>query len=138
MADLYKVRITLDAPEGGDEIGRQLLDVFGRSETASVAKPSLLSTDEGKVVVEFSEVPSDLPAAGAEYRPPREDEPSEAPGRTAITHIAEMPANVLVPAMRALVALTAARSKAGLPARQSITLQVEPAPPHTQDELRHS
>jgi hypothetical protein len=138
MADLYKVVITLDAPEGGEEVSRALLDVFERSDTATVARPTVLSSGEGRVTVEFAEVPADLPPPGSEYRPRRADEPTEHGGREALAHLAEMPADVLLPATRALVALAAARARAGLPARHSITLEVEPAPPHMQDELRHA
>jgi hypothetical protein len=88
--------------------------------------------------VRFDEVPADLPPHGAEYDPPRKDEPSEEPGRAAIERVAELSADVVLPALRALVTLTAARTRAGLPPRQTIRLEVEPAPVHSQDELRHT
>ena len=49
-----------------------------------------------------------------------------------------MPSDVLLPALRALAALSAARDRAGLPTRQHIVVEVGPAEGHAEDELRHS
>ena len=138
MPKLYDVIISLEAPEGADTIAGLLVDVFSGADTASVARPTSVSATDDEVVVRFSEVAGELPPPGAEYRPPRPDEPSEQRGRRAIEDVADMPADVVLPALRALVALSAARERAGLSPRQSITLHVEPAKVHAQDELRHT
>jgi hypothetical protein len=138
VSELYSVRITFDAPEGGPATADQLLEALGGRDTATVARPTAVSAGGGEVTVRFDEVPADLPPHGAEYDPPRKDEPSEEPGRAAIERVAELSADVVLPALRALVTLTAARTRAGLPPRQTIRLEVEPAPVHRQNELRHT
>lgn len=138
VPDLYSVRITFDAPEGGQAIVDRLLEAFGRWDTATVARPTTVIAEEGEVTVCFDEVPAAVPPHGSEYDPVREDEPSEEAGREAIEHAAGLQADVLVPALRALVTLTAAGSRSGLPPRRTIRLEVAPAPVHGQDELRHT
>lgn len=138
MPELYSVSISFDAPDGGQAIADQLLEAFGGWDTVTAAWPTAVSAESGEVTVRFDEVPADLPPHGAEYDPPREDEPSEEPGRAAMEFAAELPADVVVPALRALVTLTAARARAGLPPHQTIRLEVEPAAVHRQEELRHS
>lgn len=137
MTNLYDVVINLEAPEGAETIAGLLTSVFSGSDTASVARPSSVAVAGNEVVVRFSDIAAEVPAHGEEYVPPREDEPSERPGREAIDMVSQVPADVLVPALRALVALSAARVRAGLSPRQSLTLHVEPTPVHPQDELRH-
>jgi hypothetical protein len=138
VSELYTVRISFDAPEGGQAIADRLLEAFGSWDTVTAARPTAVSAESGEVTVRFDEVPADLPPHGAKYDPPREDEPSEEPGRAAIELAAELPADVVVPALRALITLTGAGSRVGLPPRQTIRLEVEPAAVHRQDELRHS
>ena len=138
MPDLYDVVITLEAPEGAEKIAGLLVDVFSGSDRATVARPAAVSTTDSEVIVRFSEVAAEVPPPGADYRPPREDEPSERPGRIVLEGVADMPADALLPTLRALVALSAARERAGLSPRQSITLHVEPAKVHALEELRHS
>ena len=138
VSELYSVRISFDAPEGAKAIADQLLEAFGGWDTATAARPSAVSAEGGEVTVRFDEVPADPPPHGAEYDPPRKEEPSEEPGRAAVERVAEMPADVVVPALRALVTLTAAGARTALPPCQTIRLEVEPAAVHRQDELRHS
>ncbi len=138
MPDLYNVRLTFDAAEGGQRVADVLVDVFGETESATVARPAAVRREDDHVTVEFHELSPERPPTGEEYRPPRVDEPSEAPGRAAIQELEAMPSDVLLPALRALVALSAARTRAGLPPRQHIVIEVSPAEQHAQDELRHS
>ena len=90
------------------------------------------------MTINFHELSSQLPTPGSEHQPPRPDEPSEAAGREAITQLGDVASDVLVPALRALVAVIAARDRAGLAPRQRISIEVIPAKTHSQDELRHS
>jgi hypothetical protein len=138
MSDLYDVRVTLDAREGADQIAPVLLDAFCDRETATVAHPTSLQSGEESVTVNFHDLSSQMPIPGSAHQPPRAEEPSEAAGREAIAQLENVASDVLVPALRALVAVIAARGRAGLAPRQRVTIEVTPARPHTQDELRHS
>jgi hypothetical protein len=138
MSDLYSVRISFDAPEGGREIADRLLEAFAGWETATVARPSGVRVEEGEVTVSFDEIPAELPPRGADYEPARHDEPSELAGREAIERVAELHADAVVPLLRALVTLTAAGQRSGLSPRRTIRLEVEPSAGHVQNELRHS
>jgi hypothetical protein len=138
MSDLYDVRVTLDAQEGADQIAPLLLDAFCDRETATIAHPTSLQSGEESVTINFHELSSQLPTPGSAHQPPRADEPSEAAGREAIAHLEDVTSDVLVPALRALVAVIAARDRAGLAPRQSLTIEVTPAKPHRQSELRRS
>lgn len=138
MSDLYDVRVTLDAGEGADQIAPVLLDAFCDRETATVAHPTSLQSGEESVTINFHDLSSQMPAPGSAHQPPRAEEPSEAAGREAIAQLEDVASDVLVPALRALVAVIAARGRAGLTPRQRLTIEVTPAMPHTQDELRHS
>ena len=138
MSDLYDVRVTLDAQEGAGQIVPALLDAFCDRETATVAHPTSLQPGENSVTINFHELSSQMPAAGSAHQPPRAEEPSEAAGRAAIAQVKDVGSDVLVPALRALVAVIAARGRAGIAPRQRITIDVTPSKPHSQDELRHS
>lgn len=138
MSDLYDVRVTINADEGGQRIADLLVEVFGEADAASVARPASVRREDDHVTVEFRELAPQAPASGDAYRPARPDEPTEAPGRAAIRELEEMPSDVLLPALRALVAFSSARARAGLPPRQHLVIEVSPAEPHSQDELRHS
>jgi hypothetical protein len=138
MAQLYNVRLTFEAPESGQQILEALREVFAQADTARLATPHILQAHDRLVTVEFQELAAETPVRGAEYTPPRSDEPLEDAGRQAIEHLREMPSDVLLPTMRALISTIAARVRAGLPARQHITIEVEPASVHAQDELRHN
>jgi hypothetical protein len=138
MSDLYDVIVTVDAQEGADHVAPALLDAFCDRKTATVAHPTSLQSGDGAVTINFHDLSSRMPAAGDAYRPPRAEEPSEAPGRAAISHLDDAASEVLVPALRALVAVNAARLRAGIGPRHRLTIEVTPAKPHSQDELRHS
>ena len=138
MSDLYDVRVTFDAEEGGDRVLPLLLEVFDVADTASVARPTSLQCDDDYVAINFCELSPQMPAAGSAHSPAREEEPSEAAGRAAIAELEDVASPVLVPALRALVAVSAARERAGIAPRQRLTVEVAPAQPHRQDELRHS
>lgn len=138
MSDLYDVRVTLDAQEGADQIAPALLDAFCDRETATVAHPTSLRSGEQSVTINFHELSSQMPIPGSAHQPPRAEEPSEGAGREAISQLEDVASDVVVPALRALVAVVAARGRAGLAPRKRVTIEVTPATPHSQDELRHS
>jgi hypothetical protein len=138
MSDLYDVRVTLEAQEGAEQIAPVLLDAFCDRGTATVAHPTSLQSDEDSVTINFHELSTQMPAAGSAHRPPRAEEPSEAAGRAAIAQFEDIASGVLVPALRALVAVSAARGRAGIAPRQRIAIEVTPSKPHSQDELRRS
>ena len=85
------------------------------------------------MTINFHELSSPRSARRQRRPAPRADEPSEAAGRAAIAQVD----GCLTPALRALVAVIAARDRAGLAPRQRITIEVTPSKPHSQDELRH-
>lgn len=137
-SDRYDVHIAFEVDGEPREAANLLLRVLG-DERAHVAPPGAVSSEDDRVVIHFYELVDQVPPHGAEFRPPRVEEPTEAPGRTAIEHLHEMhgPPSPLVPVARALVAVSAARERAGLTPRQHITIEVEPSRVHCQDELRH-
>jgi len=134
----YNISISVEAK--GD--ARETADILMRAlsaETATVAQASTVSHEDDRVIVNFREVVDEAPSHGDEYAPPRADEPTEAGGREAVERLQEMgeEPTPIVPIVRALVALSAARARSGLSPRQRITIEVEPAQVHSQDELRH-
>lgn len=132
-ARLYSVKISFEA-----EDPRQLADVA--VSTLSEMSPSLaqaltVEAGENAVTVEFPELEGGhVPPAGTEYIPAR---PADAPGREAVVHLADLEKEpgALLPIVRALVTLVAARERAGLPPRQRVTIEVEPSAPHGADEF---
>ncbi len=137
-SDRYDVHIAFETHGASREVADVLLRVFG-DEKAHVAPPSEITTEDDRVIVHFHELADQEPPHGADLRPPRPEEPTEAAGRSAIAELREMEEapSALVPIARALVAVSAARQQAGLPPRQHISIEVEPSRVHTQDELRH-
>ena len=137
-SDRYDVRIAFEADGAPREVADLLLQMFG-DERVHVAPPAAVSSDEERVIVDFYEVVDQVPPHGTEFQPPRAEEPTEAPGRTAIEHLTGVhdAPSALIPVARALVAVSAARERAGLTPRQHITIEVEPSRVHRQDELRH-
>jgi hypothetical protein len=107
---------------------------------ATAAPPRTVSESSDQVRVRFEEITPDIPPTGEAYRPPREEDPKEAAGRAAIEQLAQanFEGTPVVPILRALVALSAARARAGISPRQRIVIEVEPSPIHQQDELRHA
>ncbi len=139
LHDLYRVRVSFEGGDDPAETARVLLDVFEHP-VARAANARLVSADQGRVTIEFPEVSCEVPVAGADYVPSRPDEPEEAAGRAAIEALAasvDQP-GALLPLVRAIVAVSAARSSIGLAPRQHISLEVEPSAPHRQEELRHT
>ena len=137
--DRFDVQISFEADEGPREIADLLLDTLG-GDAATVAAADSITEAQDRVIVRFDEVENEVPPHGREYDPPRGDEPAEAPGREALERLRQLREDspTVVPIVRALIALSAARRKAGLSPRQRITIEVEPSRVHTQDELRHS
>ena len=138
-ADRFDVDIAFEADGDPNVTAQALIDTLVDS-TAPVARIHAVSTNDSDVVVHFREIADEVPVSGSDYRPPRRDEPTEQAGREAIERLADMheDSTALTPIVRALVAMSAARARAGLSARQRITISVTPAPTHQQTELRHT
>lgn len=107
---------------------------------ATAAPPKTVSETDDRITVRFDEITPDVPPPGEAYRPPRDEDPREAAARVAIEHLtqADFEGTPVVPILRALVALSAARARAGVSPRQRIVIEVEPSTVHQQDELRHA
>jgi hypothetical protein len=136
----YDIRVSLNAEEASArETAHSLLKAF-TDHLSPIASASAIQETGGGVTVHFAEVPDEPPPAPSEYEPPREEDAHEAAGRGAIRRLAETEegASALLPIMRALVAVSDARTRAGLLPHERLTIEVEPSPMHRQEELRHS
>lgn len=138
-APRYDIHISFEADEDVRGTARALLKVFGEN-MATTADPKTVSESGDRLRVRFDEVTHDIPPPGEAYSPPREEDPTEAAARMAIEQLtqAHLEGTPVIPILRALVALSAARARAGLSPRQRITIEVEPSRVHQQEELRHS
>jgi hypothetical protein len=119
----YAVRITFEADGDASEIADLLTRTFSGS-FATVATPTGVRADDGTVTVEFDRLDAADPHSPGPERP--------APEGQAVVEAAarvHFEATALVPVVRAAMAASAARARAGLPPRQRVIIEVEPAEP---------
>ena len=124
----YSVAIHFDAGEGSSEIAQLITEAFSTG-SPTLARPQAVRAEEDRVVAEFHELSDRVPTGPEEGHPPA--------GGETVGQIKEAHAipSVVVPAVRALLALSEARSRAGLPPRQRLIIEVDPEPRPGQDRF---
>ncbi len=133
---LYDVTIWLESREDPEGAAESLVKALS-ADTATAATASTVRTTEHGVAVHFRELGAESPPGGAEYDPPRLDEPTEAGGQEALRSLEQM--HDILPVVRALITLSAARVRADAdPTAQRVVIEVKPSAVHSQEELRHS
>jgi hypothetical protein len=126
--DLFFVRLVFDADRDQDAVER-LWEAFSTAEP-HLARPTGIEAIDGHIAVDFDGV-SDDPTFG-----PTSVEHG-APGAEAIAALRgfSRQRTLVVPAMRALLTLSAMRERAGLPPRREVRVDVLPATPLAPQEL---
>lgn len=132
---LYDVTVWLETDRDPAAAAEALVDALGGAAAMAATAGTVGHTEHG-VSVRFPEVKAQVPPAGSEYSPPRDDAAGEGPARRALGSMEEM--TDILPVVRSLITLSAARVRAGLAPSQRIVIDVHPSPVHSQDELRHS
>jgi hypothetical protein len=123
-ASLYDITVWLEVGEGRREAVDHLVAALGESPTAARAR-GVQETDSG-VSIEFPDVAAAPPVP----------QPEQPHSDAALQELADM--EDVLPAVRALIAVSAARVQAGLTASERVVIDVKPARLHSQEELRHS
>ncbi len=133
---LYDITILLESPEDPEGAAESLVKALA-VDTATAATAGTVRTTENGVAVHFRELRPESPPEGADYDPPRLDEPTEAGGQEALRSLEQM--HNILPVVRALITLSAARVRADAdPTAQRVVIDVKPSTVHSQEELRHS
>lgn len=133
---LYDVTVWLEASDDPEGAAESLVQALS-ADTATAARADGVRGTEHGVAVHFPELRPQPPPPGAEYKPPRSDEPTEAGGQEALRSLEQM--HDILPVVRALIAVSAARVRAGIaPDSQRVVIEVTRSAVHSQDELRHS
>lgn len=129
LPQTYAVRITFDADGDASEIAELVTRTFS-SGFATVATPTGVWANDGTVTIEFDRLDAADPHSPGPERP--EPEGQEAVEAAARLHFEP---TALVPAVRAAMAASAARARAGLPPRQRVTIEIEPAEAPNQEHF---
>ena|SRR5437588_2335811 len=115
---LFDITIWMERPDDPAAVHDALVEALG--EQAPLLARGVRATERG-VMVEFPEMKGTHPAAGEQASP------------QAVDH-----AERILPIVKALVALSAARVQTGLAPAERIVIEVKPSAVHPQDELRHT
>lgn len=126
---LSSVRIAFDADEG-PEVVDALAGALRNNAPFLAPGPIGIQLDGNQVIVEFHGI-SDDPTMGPT------SVGRSVPGAEVVAALRGFSHehSVVVPVMRALLTLSAAREVAGLPPRRELRIDVTPAPPLSQDAL---
>ena len=127
-SEMFSVRITFDAPEGREIVGR-LVDALNE-QGPHLAKVAGVAYQDGYATIEFEPVPDD-PGRG-----PTSLE-GAAPGAEIVAALSGFSHqhSLVGPALRGLLTVTAAREAAGLAPRRETRIDVVPAGTLPQDAL---
>lgn len=119
--------IHFDAGEGSSEIAELITEAFSAADP-TLARPDAIRAEEDHVVAEFHELSDRVPAGPAEGHSPA--------GSEAVNQLKGLRfiPSTLVPTVRALLALSEARTRAGLSPRQRLVIEVNPE--HTPGQER--
>jgi hypothetical protein len=124
-----RLKFMVDDPEA---VRERLWQEFSSGEPL-VARPTGVSAEHDSVTVEFDRLPCDVRAAPTTIE-------QGAPGAEVLAALQgmEREPDPIVPVLRALLATTTARVRAGLPARGKTEVTVEPASPFAQEVISSS
>jgi hypothetical protein len=122
------VAIHFDAGEGSSQIAQLMTEAFS-TEDPTLARPNAIRAEDDHVVAEFHEVSDRVPTGPAEGRSPA--------GSEAVNQLKDLRfiPSTLVPTVRALLALSEARNRAGLSPRQRLVIEVSPEPAPGQERF---
>jgi len=115
---LFDITIWMERSDDPAAVHDALVEALG--EQAPLLARGVRATERG-VMVEFPEMKGPRPGAGEQASP------------EAVDH-----AERILPIVKALVALSAARVQSGLAPGERIVIEVRPSAVHPQDELRHT
>jgi hypothetical protein len=117
---LYRVTITIHGCEHPSREGSDLAAALSDAGLAAAALDVRSESEAHSIVVVFDGLAADeLPSRQ------QAQDPAEAQALALVGSLRDEPA-ALLPAMRALLALSAARERGQLPAHQRMTLEIEP------------
>jgi hypothetical protein len=124
----YSVAIHFDAGEGSSKIAELMSEAFSTADP-TLARPNAIRAENDHVVAEFHEVSDCVPTGPADSESPA--------GSEAVNQLKDLRfiPSTLVPTVRALLALSEARSRAGLSPRQRLIIEVNPEPPPGQERF---
>ena len=124
----YAVAIHFDAGEGSSEIAELMTEAFSTADP-TLARPNAIRAEDDHVVAEFYDVSDRVPTGPTVGQRPA--------GSEAVSQLKELKfvPSTLVPTVRALLALSEARTRAGLSPRQRLIIEVSPEPAPGQERF---